>query len=188
MTESDLARPVVEVKDFETKKLEYEIYTFGEENVIIPVKKSEAEPAVNKLAKKQIYTVVRRFDKNADIEILNGNKAVVRVENKAIPRIIGKKGKTIKELEDHLGISIEVMPKVTTLGEEIDFEYQETGAYLVITFKERMQRRTVNFYVGEDYLFSATVGKNNQVRVAKNSDVGKETLKALLKKNLRAFV
>ncbi|MDD5337474.1 MAG: ATPase, T2SS/T4P/T4SS family [Candidatus ainarchaeum sp.] len=38
MTERDLARPVIEVKDFETGANEYEIYKFGEETVIIPVK------------------------------------------------------------------------------------------------------------------------------------------------------
>jgi len=31
MTEADLARPVVTVKDFETNKLEYELYSYGEE-------------------------------------------------------------------------------------------------------------------------------------------------------------
>lgn len=36
MLEADLARPVVEVKDFETGKVEYEIYTFGEETMIMP--------------------------------------------------------------------------------------------------------------------------------------------------------
>ncbi|MEM3103036.1 MAG: HAD-IA family hydrolase, partial [Candidatus Caldarchaeum sp.] len=39
MTESDLARPLVEVRDFLNDRLEYEIYTYGEENVIIPVGK-----------------------------------------------------------------------------------------------------------------------------------------------------
>ncbi|MGC8556357.1 MAG: ATPase, T2SS/T4P/T4SS family, partial [Conexivisphaera sp.] len=37
MSEEDLARPVVEVRDFETSDLLYEIYTFGEENVVVPV-------------------------------------------------------------------------------------------------------------------------------------------------------
>ncbi len=37
MTERDLARPVIEVRDFETNVLEYEIYTFGEETVVYPV-------------------------------------------------------------------------------------------------------------------------------------------------------
>lgn len=43
MVEADLARPVVEVKDFETKELEFEIYTYGEQTVIVPIKKRESE-------------------------------------------------------------------------------------------------------------------------------------------------
>jgi hypothetical protein len=39
MTEADLARPLVEVRDFESGAVEYEIYTFGEENVVVPVSK-----------------------------------------------------------------------------------------------------------------------------------------------------
>ncbi|MEM2955048.1 MAG: PINc/VapC family ATPase [Candidatus Nanoarchaeia archaeon] len=38
MTEADLARPVIEVRDFETKALEYEIYTYGEQTVVVPIK------------------------------------------------------------------------------------------------------------------------------------------------------
>ncbi|MBI4406570.1 Flp pilus assembly complex ATPase component TadA [Candidatus Micrarchaeota archaeon] len=37
MREKDLSRPVIEVRDFETSNLEYEIYTFGEETVVYPV-------------------------------------------------------------------------------------------------------------------------------------------------------
>ena len=37
MTESDLARPVIEIRNFVDNVLEHEIYTFGEENVIVPV-------------------------------------------------------------------------------------------------------------------------------------------------------
>ncbi len=38
MKDVTLARPVVLVKDFETDSIEYEIYTFGEEVVVMPVK------------------------------------------------------------------------------------------------------------------------------------------------------
>ena len=37
-SQRDLARPVVEVRDFETGWLEYEIFSFGGERVIVPVK------------------------------------------------------------------------------------------------------------------------------------------------------
>ena len=37
MIEQDLARPVIEVRNFENLTLEYEIYSYGEENVVIPI-------------------------------------------------------------------------------------------------------------------------------------------------------
>lgn len=39
MTEKDLARPVIEVKDFLTNELEYEMYVFGEETAVVPITK-----------------------------------------------------------------------------------------------------------------------------------------------------
>lgn len=186
MTEADLARPVVEVKNFENNALEYEIYTYGEETVIIPVK-TKGESAISKLAKKQILSEVRRFDRRAQVEVLGDEKVIVRVENDIIPRLIGRKGQTIKQLEERLGISIEVSPKVSTLGKEIDFDEEETGAYIVF-MPHTTPGKQVNFYVGEEYLFSATTGKSGQIRVTKNSDIGKEVLRALLKDTLKAFV
>jgi predicted PilT family ATPase len=87
-----------------------------------------------------------------------------------------------------MGISIEVSPKITTLGKEIGFDKEETGAYLVFTFPEKLNERTANFYSGKEYIFSATIGKNNQIRVAKNSDVGKSILRALIRNELKVFI
>ncbi|WP_440059403.1 ATPase [Thermogladius sp. 4427co] len=39
LKEEELSRPVVEVRDFLTDELEYEIYTFGEQTVVVPVRK-----------------------------------------------------------------------------------------------------------------------------------------------------
>lgn len=186
MTEADLARPVVEVRNFEDNTLEYEIYTYGEENVIIPVKGSK-ESAVSKLAKRYIMAEIRKFDKTAEVE-LTDNGAVIRVENDMIALLIGKKGKTIKELEEKFGLRIDVSPKVATLGNEVNYLTEESGAYITFVFSDRLVGKAANFYAKEDYLFSATIGKNGQVRVAKDSDVGKEVLKGLVKGNLKSFV
>ncbi len=43
MVEADLARPVVEVRDFDTNELEFEMYTYGEQTVIVPIKKRGRE-------------------------------------------------------------------------------------------------------------------------------------------------
>jgi ATPase len=39
LREAELSRPVIEVRDFLTGELEYEIYTFGEQTVVVPVRK-----------------------------------------------------------------------------------------------------------------------------------------------------
>lgn len=187
MTEADLARPLVEVKNFENGALEYEIYTYGEENVIIPIEGKQRPSAVQELARRAILQEVRKFDRSAQVEILADNKAAVKVDNEAIAKIIGRQGKTVKELEEKLGIGIDVVPKVTTLGKKVSFDIEETGAYLVFTFNVK-PGNVANFYVGEQYLFSATAGKASQIRVAKDSDVGQQVLRSIVKNELHVFV
>ncbi|MFH1200508.1 MAG: ATPase, partial [Candidatus Micrarchaeota archaeon] len=43
MREADLARPVIQVKDFMTAQVEFEIYKWGEETVVFPVLGSKEE-------------------------------------------------------------------------------------------------------------------------------------------------
>lgn len=187
MTEADLARPVVEVRNFDEDTLEYEIYTYGEENVIIPIKQ-QRESAINSLAKMQILQEIRKFDKDAAVDIVSDDRIIVRVDNDFIPRLIGKKGKTIQELEEKLGLSIEVSPKIATTGKEANFLYEETGAYLVFVFPEKFSGKIANFYVADEYLFSATIGKSGQVRVGKDSEIGTKVVKGLLKDQVKAFI
>lgn len=44
MTESDLSRPVIQILDFETSRPEYELYSYGEEVVVIPVMQKKESP------------------------------------------------------------------------------------------------------------------------------------------------
>jgi ATPase len=187
MTEADLARPVVEVRDFESGTLEYEIYTYGEENVIIPVQ-GKVKSAVEELARKYILREVRKFDKGAQVEILSDNKVAIRVENELIPRLIGTKGKNVKELEEQLGIGIDILPKIATFGKEVQFNTSDTGANIVFQFNEKLTGKFANFYANNEYLLSATIGKSGILRVSKDSDIGMEAMKALVKGTLKAFV
>jgi ATPase, PilT family len=73
MTESDLARPVIEIRNFEDNVLEHEIYTFGEENVIVPVTKRGEKAGIEKLAEDKIKDYFEKYDPNALVEILSEN-------------------------------------------------------------------------------------------------------------------
>jgi predicted PilT family ATPase/intein/homing endonuclease len=189
MTEADLARPVVEVRDFEDDKLEYEIYTFGEENVIVPVTAAKEVPAIKKLAQDRILQEIKRFDPRATVEIVSDEKAIVRVSNEIIPRLIGKNGTMISEIEKKLGIRIDVEPKIPALGREIDFTVEETGNSLEFIFDKRFTGKIASLYVEDDFLFSATIGKKGSIKVTKASEIGKELVRAIVgKKRIKILI
>ncbi len=111
MIEKDLARPLVEIRDFETGRLEYEIYTFGEQTVVVPIKRAKEVSPIEELAMERISQFIKRYDKGAQIRLIADDKAVVKVHHKVIPKLIGKDGKNISRIEERLGIHIEVEPK-----------------------------------------------------------------------------
>ncbi|MBI2547380.1 MAG: Flp pilus assembly complex ATPase component TadA [Candidatus Aenigmarchaeota archaeon] len=189
MVEADLARPVVEVKDFETGNLEYEIYTFGEENVIIPVKEGGSVSPMKKLASERIVQELRKFDPDVDVDIVSDNQAVVKVDNDVIARVIGKEGATVKALEEKLGIHIEVEPKTGVLGNEIRFDLFEKGNSFEFSFNRDYVGKAASVFIEDKFLFSATVGKKSSINITKDSDIGKELLRAVVgKKKIKAFL
>jgi ATPase len=184
MTEEDLARPLVEVRDFETGSIEYEIYTFGEENVVVPISKiakaGQSASGVRKLAQSKIMDVVRRFDPAAEVNVISDNKVQVRVSKEAAPRIIGKGGATVSELEEMLGVKIDIEVKTPTLGKEIDFEISESGSSVNILLDNDMVGRTVDVYVDDEYIISSQVGKKARVKIDKRSESGRKVVNAII--------
>ena len=182
MTEADLARPVVEVKDFSTGLTEYEIYTFGEENVIVPVHpETEAnQNNIYKLAESKIRDVIRRFDPNPEISIISNNKIKIKVQKDTIPRIIGKGGTTISELEEMLGVRIDVEMKTATLGKEINFEINESGNGVVINLDEKTIGNKVNLYIDDEFICANQVGKKSRIKIDKRSESGRRILNAII--------
>lgn len=190
MTEADLARPVVEVNEFESDKLEYEIYTFGEENVIVPVSSIKAEQTgMRKLAAERIKDVISKFDPRAEVQVVSDDRAIVRIEKAAVPRMIGKGGAVISELEESLGIRIDVESKITSLGNEVRMETKETGDSIDILFGDDVIGKTVSIYINEKFLFSATIGRKAKIHLSKKSELGKALVNALLaEKDVKAIV
>jgi ATPase len=192
MSEADLARPLVEVRDFETQVIEYEIYTYGEENVVVPISElkpvTQSDNVIKKLAESKIRDTIRRFDPDADINIISDNRVQVKVGKDVIARIIGKGGSTISELERMLGIKIDVEVKTPTLGKELDFEVTEAGSTVNILVDESAIGKKVDVYIEDEFILNSQVGKKASIKTDKRSDNGKKIINALLAGNkIRVF-
>jgi len=183
MTEADLARPVVVVNDFETGRLEFELYSYGEETVVIPVKEGGAQNPMHKYAAKSIEQEIRNYSESAKVEMLSDNKCAVYVPERDIARMIGKQGKNINELEEKLGLSIEVrglndMPKgfagsSTKGGTGLTYEPKIMKKGVVLQLGHEAVGKDVDVFVGGDYLLTAKVGKTGIIKVHKNNKIGK---------------
>jgi ATPase len=187
MSEADLARPLVEVRDFETQVIEYEIYTYGEENVVVPISElksvTQSDNVIKKLAESKIRDIIRRFDPDADINIISDNRVQVKVGKDVIARIIGKGGSTISELERMLGIKIDVEVKTPTLGKELDFEFTEAGSTVNILVDRSAIGKKVDIYIEDEFILNSQVGKKASIKTDKRSDNGKKIINALLAGN-----
>jgi ATPase len=187
MTEADLARPVVEVKDFATKRAEYEIYTFGNENVIVPVKEGARGSPVNELAGQRVEQELRKYDPSVEVEVVGGSKVVARVRNENIARLIGRKGENIGMLEKRLGINIDVQPREGTLKQGLQWRHQESGACINILVDPSMTGEQVDIYRADEYIFSPFVGKKGVISVKKKSQLGSKVMGAIYSRRLRVM-
>ena len=197
MTEADLARPVVVVNDFETGKLVYEIYSYGEQTVVVPVQETvqTQSKGIHRLAKSAIEDEFRHYSRNAEVEVVSDNKCIVYVPERDIARIIGKQGKTIEMIEKSLGMSIEVRElegkgkEASNSGKEPDREKQIEVPYkleidrknIVFNLNIKMQNKDVDVYLNEEFLLTAKAGKTGLIKVKKNNNIGKVILDAVNK-------
>ncbi len=182
MTEQDLARPVIEVRNFENHNLEYEIYTYGEENIVIPISKDAKSGGIEKLAESKIRETIRRFDSDAEIDIISNNKIRVRVAKDVMPLIIGRGGATINDLEKSLGVHIDVEPKEGTNGKSEWFELSESGNNLILEVDDDKTGMSADIYVKDKLVSSTYVGKKGRIILSKKSDSGKRIMKAAMSK------
>ncbi len=190
MTEADLARPVVVIRDFETNQAEYELYSYGEETVLIPVTDTKiVERGVNKLARETIEDYMKNYADDVKVEIASPEKAIVYVPDEAIARIIGKQGAHIAQMEEALGMSLDIRelegtPKKRDKQDnnELRFDVHEDKNAITFQLNKGMKNKEVNIYLHSDIVATATTGKNSTVRLNKKGKLG-EKLSSALRKN-----
>jgi ATPase len=177
MTESDLARPVIEIRNFEDNVLEHEIYTFGEENVIVPVSKRSEKTGIEKLAEDKVRETFKRYDPNVKVEFLTDARVKIFVDEQYIASIIGKGGSNINEIEKFLKIHVDVVAKDSeshsAMGPDINFTFSESKTALLLTVNREYTSMHADIYVNDKYVASVRIGKKGQIKIPKRSDLAR---------------
>ena len=180
MTEQDLARPVIEVRNFEDHNLEHEIYTFGEENVIVPISKKSSKFGIEQLAEQQVKEAFKKFDPMVEVEILSENSVKVKVDKQYIPSIIGRGGSNISNLEKMLKVNIDVVEKEVneekSANYELPFTFSESKTATILSVSREYAGMHADVYVNEKYIITSRIGRKGQIKIPKRSDASKRLM------------
>ena len=210
LMEEDLARPVILVRDFETGRPEYEIYTFNRQVVTVPLGGDEGdggpgappESGVDRIAKQEVEREIRSVASgHVEVELRGRDRAVVWVEDADISGVIGKGGGRISDIENRLGIDIDVRTfserdggrggsgggaggsgpggssgRQGAGGKTVTPEV--TSRHVIIPL-EGHAGETVEVEADGEYLFTATVSRGGEIQVSRGSAIAEELESAI---------
>ncbi|RRJ33131.1 PINc/VapC family ATPase [Halocatena pleomorpha] len=190
LMEEDLARPVIVVRDHETGRPVYEMYTFNRQVVTVPIEDGESkESGVGQLAKQEIEREIRSVARgHVQVELQGENRAIVYVEDDDISAVIGKGGGRISQIENRLGIDIDVRsfeerpsPDAVSGGTQQtgDIVTPEVTARHIVIPLEEYAGETVEINADGEYLFTATVSRGGEVQVSRGSAIAEELERAI---------
>ena len=212
LTAEDLARPVIQVADFETGTPEFEIYTFNRQVITVPIGDAErSESGVDRLARQEVEREIKSIARgHVEVELQGRDTAIVYVDEDDISTVIGKGGGRISDVEDRLGIDIDVRthderpssgppsgggrPGVGGAGaagasggsDGITVTPEVTSRHVVIGLDEHVGE-TVEVRADDEYLFTATVGRGGEIQVSRGSAIADE-LEAAIDRTKRITV
>ena len=209
MTEQDLSRPVITITDFETGKVDYEIYTYGEQVVVMPIESSKGgiKPTW-RIAEEEIKSFIGRYASGPiEVEITSDDSALVKVRTEEIRKIIGKGGRIIDQIENTLGLHIDVReikidsPKISKgrrYGAENKVSHQKlwptgleeediissTHPFIEINKKHLIFKvpefagKNVEIFIDDKYIFNAPVSRHGDVKIRVNSEIASDIIEA----------
>jgi len=141
---------------------------------------------VQKIAEREIIKEIKKTVPGARVEVdmKSDKRATVWMDEEYIPKLIGKKGKTIDEVERRIGISIGVEPFRSSGNEEtFNVDVQLSGNYVVLNFGKDNIGTPFDILVKDEYLFTATVGKKGTIKIKKDIELAGIIMDAL-KRNI----
>jgi len=199
MEERDLARPVIEVSDFETHQLLYDIFVFGEQVSVIPIAETRAKKfrPLDKQERKQIERIIRKYLPTTHLKVFKKGRNSLRIEvpPEDVPHLIGRRGKTITELERKIGMKIDVKPFPTTdefsalspdgkRYDELPIDIRFTKTHIILSFPEEFRGANIEVTAGDAILFTGSIGKKGEIKIERATSIAQEIIKLMNKGQL----
>ncbi|MHA2223716.1 MAG: ATPase, T2SS/T4P/T4SS family [Candidatus Hodarchaeales archaeon] len=194
LIESDLARPVIEVIDFETGEAVYEMYTFGDQTVVIPLKENSlTRVKINASTIQVITKAIEQFTTKPIVLIPKdryGKRYDIDCVPKDIPLILGRGGENIKMLEKSFQVKLDInrsgtrsqLNRFNILNPQMISIRKNT---LFISLPRRVKNKNVQFFMEDELLeknepfFIGTTSRSGKIKLSLRSEIGRSLVEKL---------
>ena len=191
----DLARPVVEVLDVPTGRVLFELYSFGEQIVVMPLDSVNETPAASPAQVAVLKRTLGRYVKgNMEVE-LRGRKATVYVAPYEVPALIGKGGRTVQALENRLGVRLDIRAKDPSEmeavappsrdyamergdGSVVPVAIKQTGNNVFVVLPSQAGGQTYRVQAGDEVIAEGRASQQGKIRFKKTSPEAKAVVSA----------
>ena len=181
MESDDLARPVIQVSSFFSQQVEYEIYTFGEQIVVMPLweavetKKSKSSK-VSDYAKVAIDRHLESILPCSFISKVNGNDIELFVPKSEKWSIVGRWWENIRGLEQEIWLNIHVKTYEDLPILDAKVNVENNNSSIVLYFPKWYENKNVYIMVGKELLHTQT-NANWQIIIKKKNYIKTMTSK-----------
>ncbi len=178
LNQEDLARPVIVIRDFLKNKPVAEIYTFGDQVVVIPVgdEKTGQNPLFALAAAKIRDDMMQLLDTDhVDVQVMSEGRVTIKVPDAKIPKLIGRKGETVNGLEKSYGLKIDVdtLSDDANIMQDAIIEIKNKTLFIDVGSRNR----PVKLYVDGISILSARSSSKGMIKLRLNSDTGSTVYK-----------
>jgi len=182
MGDSDLARPVIEVREFDTKDLKYEIYTFGDQIVVMPLEEgmeSRAKPVwkmAESVLERELGKAIRA---PLSVEISSDHGATIYVDDHVKPQVIGKGGRRISELENKFRMRFDVRTfQEASDADGLQPKVEVTDRHVIVDVPPKLRGETVEITADDDPVFVGSASKSGSIKLGLDTEPAMLVLEA----------
>jgi len=180
--DESLARPVIEVKDFLDGIPLYEIFSFGEQVVVIPLQKNRkrgkrasknrnSRPNYNlrDISKDLVYAIDNLKEEDIHVETGGNNSVNVYMPEWAITFLYEHRRSAIREIERNTTAFlnfIAIDKDLEYTGKQI--EIVENKKYLILKLGGDFAKQNVQLMIGPQVIMNARADKQGNVKLSRN--------------------
>ncbi|MEM5806622.1 MAG: ATPase, T2SS/T4P/T4SS family [Candidatus Aenigmatarchaeota archaeon] len=180
MIEEDLARPVIEVRDLLSGELEYELYTFGEEIVVVPVKSKDRDKIIEFL-KNIIKEKFSDKYEGIDVDII-GNTIRFYLPKNLKKKFVKREKSFLKSIVYYYKLKVEILSKDDSNIKINPKNIEIVGDYIIIDFGKEYKNKKISILFEDKVICKLNLDKKGKVSININTEIGKK-LKEILNKN-----